>query len=249
MNASTRREGDRVPDVSFRIRRDSGWATTDTRELFAGKNVVVFALPGAFTPTCSSSHLPRYNELAPVFRDNGIDSVVCLSVNDPYVMQQWAIEQGCGNVAMIPDGNASFTEQMGMLVDKTGENQGRRSRRYSMLVRDGRIEKMFIEPDRPGDPFEVSDADTMLDYINPKARRPDQVAAFVRAGCEHCARAKRVLRDAGIDFVEIELPAAVRMRAVAAVSGERTVPQVFANGRRIGGADDVQRWLAERSRR
>jgi len=84
------REGERVPDVSLRVRRNGEWATLTSADLFAGKNVVVFSLPGAFTPTCSSTHLPRYNELAPAFKDAGIDAIVCISVNDPFVMEAWA---------------------------------------------------------------------------------------------------------------------------------------------------------------
>src|SRR4029079_6743815 len=154
------REGTRVPDVSFRIRRNGEWATVTTDELFARKNVVVFSLPGAFTPTCSSTHLPRYNELAPVFKAQGIDTIVCISVNDPFVMEEWGKDQEAENVLLLPDGNGAFTEAMGLLVDKSELNFGKRSSRYSMLVGDKKTEKMFLEPQKEGDPFEVSDADT-----------------------------------------------------------------------------------------
>ena len=177
------REKQPVPKVSLRVRRNGEWTTVTSDDLFVGKNVVVFSLPGAFTPTCSSTHLPRYNELAPVFKQNGIDSIVCISVNDPFVMEEWARDQECENIIMLPDGNGEFTEAMGMLVDKTDLNFGKRSWRYSMLVRNGQIDKMFIEPDKAGDPFEVSDADTMLNYVNPRARKPDQVAILTREGC------------------------------------------------------------------
>ena len=130
--------------------------------------MVVFSLPGAFTPTCSSTHVPRYNELAPAFFANGVDRIVCMSVNDAFVMNEWARTQECGNVTMLPDGNGEFTEKMGMLVDKSELGFGKRSWRYSMLVKDGVIEKMFIEPEKAGDPFEVSDADTMLDLHQPE---------------------------------------------------------------------------------
>src|SRR5678810_469079 len=159
--------GKRGPLDKFRTRQDGQWKDVTTDQLFKGKTVVVFSLPGAFTPTCSSTHLPRYNELAPVFTDLGIDSIVCVSVNDPFVMEEWGRDQEAENVILLPDGNGAFTEAMGLLVDKSDLNFGKRSWRYSMLVRDKKIEKMFLEPQKPGDPFEVSDADTMLRYLAP----------------------------------------------------------------------------------
>ena len=237
------REGQRVPDVTFRIRRNGEWATVTTQDVFAGKTVVVFSLPGAFTPTCSSTHLPRYNELAPVFREQGVDAIVCVSVNDPFVMEEWAKDQEAQNVFLLPDGNGEFTEKMGMLVDKSDLNFGKRSWRYSMLVRNKRIEKMFIEPQEPGDPFKVSDADTMLDYINPKARKPDQVALLTREGCSFCAKAKALLRDAGIEYAEVPLPHTIRTKVLGAVANAQTVPQLFVNGRLIGGSEAIEAWL------
>ena len=197
------REGQTVPDVTFRIRRNGEWATVTTEELFGGKNVIVFSLPGAFTPTCSSTHLPRYNELAPVFREHGIDSIICVAVNDPFVMEEWGKDQEAENVLLLPDGNGAFTEAMGLLVDKSELNFGKRSWRYSMLVRDRRIEKMFLEPNKPGDPFEVSDADTMLQLPRsagegPRADRdPDPRGLLVlRAGQEDAERGRlRLCRD------------------------------------------------------
>jgi peroxiredoxin len=165
------REGQRVPDVSFRTRVDGEWVELSTRDLFAGKTVVVFSLPGAFTPTCSASHLPRFEQLADEIRAHGVDDVLCISVNDAFVMNAWAKEQCCSKVRVIPDGNGAFTEAMGMLVDKSDLGFGKRSWRYSMLVRDGVIEKMFIEPKVEGDPYEVSDADTMLCYLESREKR------------------------------------------------------------------------------
>jgi glutaredoxin-like protein len=240
------REGQQVPQVTFRLRVNDEWQTTTTDELFKGKNVIVFSLPGAFTPTCSSTHLPGFNELAPAFRAHGIDSIVCVSVNDPFVMAEWAKTQESANVLLLPDGNGAFTEQMGMLVDKSAVNFGKRSWRYSMLVRDRKIEKMFIEPQGEGDPFEVSDADTMLKYLDPQARRPDQVALLSREGCSFCARAKRQLRDAGIQFVDIDLPAAIRSTALGAIAKAKTVPQVFVNGELIGSSAELEAYLRDR---
>ena len=236
-------EGQRVPDVSLRVRRNGDWATLTSADMFAGKNVVVFSLPGAFTPTCSSTHLPRYNALAPAFEAAGIDAIICISVNDPFVMEAWAKDQEAANVTLLPDGNGEFTEKMGLRVDKGALNFGRRSWRYSMLVRDGVVEKMFIEPDEPGDPFVVSDADTMLTYVNPKAKKPDQVAVLTRDGCSFCAKAKRLLTEAGIAYAEVPLGHAIRSRVVGAITGAQTVPQVFINGRLIGDAEDLERYL------
>ena len=237
------REGQQVPQATFRTRSESGeWKALSTDEIFKGKTVAVFSLPGAFTPTCSSTHVPRYNELAPAFLANGVDRIVCISVNDAFVMDEWARTQECGNVTMLPDGNGEFTEKMGMLVDKTELGFGKRSWRYSMLVKDGVIQKMFIEPQKPGDPFEVSDADTMLDSINPKAKKPDQLAILTREGCSYCAKAKALLKELGYAFSEVKLDHSNRSRVVGAITGRGTVPQVFVNGRHIGGLEDLQQW-------
>ncbi|MEB3273559.1 MAG: peroxiredoxin [Prochlorothrix sp.] len=168
----------KVPDVVFKTRvRDESvggsnpfrWQDRTTQEIFGGKRVVVFSLPGAFTPTCSSTHLPRYEELADEIKALGVDQIICLSVNDAFVMFQWGKQQGAKNVFLLPDGNGEFTRKMGMLVEKDNLGFGLRSWRYSMVVNDGTIEKMFVEPgysdNCPTDPFEVSDADTMLAYL------------------------------------------------------------------------------------
>ena len=239
-------EGQPAPDVKLRYRENGEWKEIETGRLFKGRTVAVFSLPGAFTPTCSSTHLPRFNELAPTFRQYGVDQVVCIAVNDPFVMEEWARSQECNNVFVLPDGNGTFTEQMGMLVDMSDENFGKRSWRYSMLVRDGVIEKMFIEPDKPGDPFEVSDADTLLHYVNKDAKEPDQVALLTREGCAFCAKAKQQLNEAGVEFAEIDLPHTVRTRALGAIAKARTVPQLFVNGDLIGGGDEIAQWLAQR---
>ncbi len=169
---------DRVPNVVFKTRvRDESvggpnpfrWQDRTSEEIFGGKRVVVFSLPGAFTPTCSSTHLPRYEELYEEIKAQGVDEVICLSVNDAFVMFQWGKHQGASKVFLLPDGNGDFTRQMGMLVQKDNLGFGMRSWRYSMVVKDGNIEKMFVEPgyedNCPTDPFEVSDADTMLAYL------------------------------------------------------------------------------------
>ncbi len=240
-------EGKRVPDVVFKTREGSEWVDVSTSDLFAGKTVVVFSLPGAFTPTCSSTHVPRYNELAHVFRANGVDEIVCVSVNDAFVMNEWQRDQQADNIRFIPDGTGEFTSGMGMLVNKDNLGFGMRSWRYSMLVRDGVVEKMFIEPEVEGDPFEVSDAETMLNYINSQAELPLDVTVFSRDGCGFCEAAKRQLREAGIDFAELVLNRDYRGTTLRAVSGCETVPQVFVNGQHIGGSEALADWLDKRA--
>ncbi len=167
-----------VPQVIFKTRvRDESvegpnpfrWQDVSSDEIFKGKKVVVFALPGAFTPTCSSTHLPGYEANYDEFKTLGVDEVYCLSVNDAFVMFQWGKAQGVEKVKMLPDGSAEFTRGMGMLVKKDNLGFGERSWRYSMLVEDGEIKKVFSEEgfmdDCPSDPFEVSDAATMLAYL------------------------------------------------------------------------------------
>jgi peroxiredoxin (alkyl hydroperoxide reductase subunit C) len=169
---------ERVPSVIFKTRvRDESvpgpnpyrWEDKSTDEIFGGKKVVLFSLPGAFTPTCSSNHLPRYEQLFDEFKAQGVDEIICLSVNDAFVMFQWGKSIGADKVKLLPDGNGEFTRKMGMLVDKANLGFGMRSWRYSMLVNDGAIEKIFVEPEFgdncPTDPFECSDADTMLAYL------------------------------------------------------------------------------------
>ncbi|MEO5733373.1 MAG: glutathione peroxidase [Rubrivivax sp.] len=232
-----------MPDLRMRMLVNDAWVDTSTTEIFKGKNVVLFSLPGAYTPTCSSTHLPRYNELAPQFKAAGIDTIVCLSVNDPFVMSQWGKDQEAQNLLLLPDGNGAFTEQMGLLVDKSDLNFGKRSWRYSMLVRDRKIEKMFIEPEKPGDPFEVSDADTMLAYLDPKAKLPPRVAILSREGCPFCAKAKSMLSKAGYDYAEIALSSTIRSKALGAIANAATVPQVFIDGKLIGDSDALEKYL------
>jgi thioredoxin-dependent peroxiredoxin len=175
------KEGERVPEVVFKTRvRDESvggdnpyrWQDVSSKEIFDGKKIVVFGLPGAFTPTCSSTHAPGFETKYDEFKKLGIDEVYCLSVNDAFVMKSWADKLGVKKVKMLPDGNAAFTRKMDMLVKKENLGFGERSWRYSMLVDNGVISKIFSEAgfsnDCPEDPFEVSDADTMLGYLKEK---------------------------------------------------------------------------------
>lgn len=167
-------EGKRVPNVVFktRVQNEKGeydWKDVQSNELFKGKKIILFALPGAFTPTCSSTHLPGYEASYDEFKKLGIDEVYCLSVNDAFVMNQWGKHQNAEKVKLIPDGSAEFTKAIGMLVKKDNLGFGKRSWRYSFYAEDGVIKKMFVEPgfsdNCPTDPFEVSDANTMLEYL------------------------------------------------------------------------------------
>ena len=228
----------------FHTRVGDAWKDVSTDELFNGKTVVVFSLPGAFTPTCSSTHLPRYNELAAEFKQNGVDDILCVSVNDTFVMNAWKADQEAENITVIPDGNGEFTQGMGMLVSKNGLGFGDRSWRYSMLVKNGVVEKMFIEPEKDGDPFEVSDADTMLKHINPSWQDNPSVAVFSKPGCPFCAKAKQALQDKGIKYEEIVLGKDATTVSVRAITGKTSVPQVFIGGRYIGGSEELDQYLA-----
>jgi glutaredoxin-like protein len=161
-------------------------------------------------------------------------------------MNEWKRSQNADRVTFLPDGNGEFSDRMGLLVGKEDLGFGRRSWRYSMLVRDGVIEKMFIEPEEPGDPFHVSDADTMLKYLNPSCEFPYDVAVFSREGCPFCVRAKGLLADAGIEFEELVLNRDYTDRTLRAVSTNTTYPQVFINGKLIGGSDELADWLTKR---
>jgi glutaredoxin-like protein len=240
------REGQRVPEITFRTRRDHEWVNVTTQEVFGGKTVVVFSLPGAFTPTCSSSHVPRFDQLATAFKAHGVDEIVCVSVNDAFVMNEWKGAQRAKHITFLPDGNGEFTRGMGMLVGKEDLGFGPRSWRYSMLVRDGVIAKMFIEPEEPGDPYHVSDADTLLSYLAPQAPKPLDVTIFSRNGCPFCARAKGLLRDAGLGFENLVLNRDFTDRTLRAVAAATSYPQVFISGRCIGGAEELEAWLGAR---
>jgi glutathione-dependent peroxiredoxin len=243
------REGQKVPQVTFRTRNDGQWGSVTTDEIFNGRNVIVFALPGAYTPTCSTTHLPRYNELAATFSKLGIDEIVCLSVNDPFVMTEWQKDQDAPEITFIADGNGEFSEKMGMLVDKSDLGFGKRSWRYSMLVKDGTIVKQFVEPEKEGDPFEVSDADTMLKYLSPTTAAPEPVVIFSKPGCPHCARAKEVLDRNQVAYEEVSLGKGITFSTIRAVSGKGTAPQVFIGGKLIGGAYDVEAYFSKDKRK
>lgn len=235
--------GKKVPDIKFKTRVGHEWVERTSESYFAGKRVALFALPGAFTPTCSSVHLPRYNELYDAFRANGIDDIICLSVNDSFVMNAWQKQQNAPRITMLPDGNGDFSRALGLLVDKSAIGFGDRSWRYSMVVNDGVIEKMFLEDEVAGDPFGNSNAETMLSYLNPKAAIPKSVAIYTREGCSFCSKAKKDLKTLGYEYDEHVLGTDYSIKTLVAVSGTTQVPQIFINGERIGGSQELEKLL------
>ena len=235
----TNKEGSTIPEISFSMIVEGEWIKRTTTDIFTNKNVILFALPGAFTPTCSSTHLPRFSELSATFFANGIDEIVCLSVNDTFVMNAWAENQQSKNITFIPDGNGDFSDAMDMLVDKSGIGFGKRSWRYAMLVKNGVIDKMFIEADVEGDPFAVSDADTMLNYINPDAVQKESITIFSKIDCPFCQKAKALLSSQGLKFDSLEIGDNVSLSTLKAVSNSETVPQIFIDGKLIGGSEEL----------
>lgn len=235
--------GQKVPQLKFQTRVGSEWVTKTTDDYFKGKKVVLFALPGAYTPTCSSSHLPRYNELYEDFKKAGVDDVICLSVNDTFVMNAWKDSHDADNITMLPDGNGEFSEKLGFLVEKSELGFGKRSWRYSMLVEDGEIKKMFIEDEsKPGDPFDSSDAVTMLKHLG--VEPSPSVAIYTREGCPFCDEAKALLEKNGHKYSEHVLNEDYSVKTLVALSGSTSVPQVFVQGEKIGGTDELKKFFS-----
>jgi len=154
--------GDKLPDVPLTIATAEGPKPTTSGEFFSGKRVALFAVPGAFTPTCSARHLPSYVEKAADLKGKGVDEIACISVNDPFVMSAWGQRDGSDDVIMLADGNGDFAEATGLAMDGTKFGMGKRSQRYSMVVNDGVVEQLNVEA--PGD-YRASSAETMLDQL------------------------------------------------------------------------------------
>jgi peroxiredoxin len=174
MEVPMRREGYQVPQVEFVFRENGEFVNRTSAELFNGKRVVIFSLPGAFTPTCSAYQLPGFEEKYEDFTGSGIDAIYCISVNDGFVMNAWAQDQNIKNVKLIPDGNAYFTRSMGMLVTKSNLGFGNRSWRYAAVVDNGIIEKLFVEDGQRDnadtDPYETTTPEVVLDYVKSNVR-------------------------------------------------------------------------------
>jgi glutaredoxin/glutathione-dependent peroxiredoxin len=154
--------GDRIPDVQLTIATPDGPQQTSSSDYFAGKRVALFAVPGAFTPTCSARHLPSYVEKAADLKGKGVDEIACISVNDPFVMSAWGERDGSQDITMIADGNGQFAEAVGLSMDGSKFGMGKRSQRYSMLVKDGVVEQLNVEA--PGE-YKASSAETLLEQL------------------------------------------------------------------------------------
>ena len=155
-------EGDNIPSCTFMTMGAEGPQPQSGDDLFKGKRVALFAVPGSFTPTCSAKHLPGFVEKAALLKAQGIDQVACISVNDVFVMDAWGKHAGSEDIVMLADGNGEFTKAIGLELDASGFGMGHRSQRYSMVVDDGKVEKLFVEG--PGE-FKVSSADYMLSQL------------------------------------------------------------------------------------
>ena len=174
-----RKEGYTIPEVQFQFRESGEFVTRTSAELFNDKRVVIFSLPGAFTPTCSAYQLPGFEEKYEEFAALGIDAIYCVSVNDGFVMNAWAKDQGIEKVKLIPDGNAYFTRSMGYLVSKSNLGFGDRSWRYAAVVDDRIIEKIFVEDgfrdNADTDPYEATTPEAVFEYVKSSVREPAQV--------------------------------------------------------------------------
>ena len=178
-----RAEGYEIPQVEFVFRENGEFVNRTSSELFDGKRVVIFSLPGAFTPTCSAYQLPGFEEKYDDFLGLGIDDIYCISVNDGFVMNAWAKDQDIEKVTLIPDGNAYFTRSMGMLVNKSNLGFGDRSWRYAAVVDNGIIEKLFVEAGQrdnaDNDPYEVSTPENVFEYVKTTVRETAQALQTV----------------------------------------------------------------------
>jgi peroxiredoxin len=158
----TIQKGDRLPDVPLTIATAEGPKPTTSGEFFSGKRVALFAVPGAFTPTCSAKHLPSYVEKAGELKGKGVDEIACISVNDPFVMAAWGQRDASQDITMLADGNGAFSDAVGLSFDASPFGMGKRSQRYSMIVNDGVVEQLNVE--QPGE-YRASSAETMLDQL------------------------------------------------------------------------------------
>jgi peroxiredoxin len=179
MEVTMRKEGYQVPQVQFTLRESGEFITRTSADLFDGKRVVIFSLPGAFTPTCSAYQLPGFEEKYDDFLGLGIDDIYCISVNDGFVMNAWTQDQNIEKVKLIPDGNAYFTRSMGMLVNKSNLGFGDRSWRYAAVVENGIIEKLFVEAGQrdnaDSDPYEATTPEVVYEYVKTTVRETAQV--------------------------------------------------------------------------
>jgi len=239
--AQARLAGRPFPDVTLRL-ADPPHEKIGSRAFVAGERVALIGLPGAFTPTCTGLHVPRFEELADDLADAGVERILCTAVNDAFVMDAWRRALGTTRIEYAGDGNGDLHRELGLLRDMREDGMGERARRYTMLIRDGTIERAWIEPDEEGDPFEVTTADVMLQYLRPEAH-PLDVMVFTRPDCAWSRRALQALDAAHIPYRTAE----VGPRGLRGVAGSQTTPQVFVGGQHIGGCEDLEAWLRKRA--
>jgi glutaredoxin-like protein len=239
-------EGRTIPDVELHVLDGDGrFRVVRAADLFGRGTTVIFTPSHPSSLGCSDSRVPRFQQLAGELHSHGVDRIVCVAVNDPAAVGRSAREQHAEGIAIVADVEGCFTGALGMLVDGGGSAPGTRSRSYSALVRDGAVVKAFVDPETEGAPLTVSDADTMLRYLDPATTTLRSVALLARHGCPHCERARRLLADHGFRFEAIELNEHITLQAVRAISGRATVPQVFVDGHHVGGADELAAWLEQ----
>ena len=238
--AQARLTGRPLPDVTLRL-ADPPHEKIGSRAFVGSGRVALIGLPGAFTPTCTGLHVPRFEELADELAQAGVSRILCTAVNDAFVMDAWRHSLRTTRIEYAGDGNGDLHRALGLLRDMRDEGMGERARRYTMLVRDGTIEKAWVEADEAGDPFAVTTADVMLHHLRPDAH-PLDVMVFTRPNCGWSRRALQALDAAHIPYRTAE----VGPRGLRGVAGRQTTPQVFVDGEHIGGCEDLEAWLRRR---
>ena len=237
------REGQRVPNVTFPVREGNTWKKLTSDDIFKNKTVVVFSLPGAFTPTCSSTHLPRYNELAPAFFKEGVDSIVCVSVNDTFVMNEWARTRNRPTSRCCPTATAPSPKAWACWSTRATWVSASAAGATPCWSRTAWCRRCSSSRKRKAIPLKCR-TPTPCWRTRAQGQKPDQVVVFSKPGCPFCVEAKALLQDKGFDPIEIPLENKVRGRVIGAVSGKGTAPQVFINGSLIGGLDDLKAHFA-----
>ncbi len=229
--------GQRLPSTLLLNVCEGEHVAQKSDDFFRGKRVILFGLPGAFTPICSTSHLPRFEALASEFLHAGVDAIVCIATNDCFVLDVWRKQLGIQHVKFVSDPSGAFTAAMGLLV--ASDTLGTRSRRYSLVALDGVVEQFYIEDESGNDSLTVSDADTLLAAITGKPK-PPAVLLFAVNGCPACERAKELLDRQGLRYEIILIGTDINVQALRAATGQNKLPQVFIDGRYVGGYDQLQ---------
>lgn len=242
----TDKTGQRIPTFEFFMFIGDQWVSRTTEQLFGNSRVVVFAIPGAFSPVCSTQHLPRYNELYETFRSYGVEEVYCLAVNDSFVLNAWKKAERADNIVMLPDPDGEFTRRLGFLVNRNEVCLGNRSWRYSMVINNGIIEKMFIEKgDQGTDPYGESSAENMLKYLNPDAELPPSITIFSKVSCQVCAQIKSMLEQHHLQYEELHLNEEYTVKTAKALTGPADdLPVVFINGTKISKVEELEAYLS-----